>query len=320
MVLSAKVDCVTFVHRHHPPEISTTDRQGAPLDPGPQQQHCCSPFDIMSNPSLDPSLTGRSDPVHPSSHTASSTMTTMDRNQSPGGEVSTVGPRSTSLVFHPSTLANSTSLRSPSSAHPPSPFLCLHHLEMLFNQPDWSNPQSFNQNRSLSTSNFDHLVQTFSLPIAEDVAGYSSSSRPPTSAEIDAVIAAAIANAPPAPAPPEMDRSNTPLMTNLLPSAVGADGRVNLFVGNVSCIASFTASPHHESDVQLPYRVRWQDLKDLFRKAGTVLRADVSLGPDNRSRGYGTVLMGSREDAARAIGAHRVLTFLHSLGTIQSRG
>ncbi|KAI9633132.1 uncharacterized protein MKK02DRAFT_8751, partial [Dioszegia hungarica] len=80
-----------------------------------------------------------------------------------------------------------------------------------------------------------------------------------------------------------LHRSGTPLMTNLLPSAVGADGRVNLFVGN------------------LPYRVRWQDLKDLFRKAGTVLRADVSLGPDNRSRGYGTVLLGSREDAARAI-------------------
>ncbi|TXT06058.1 hypothetical protein VHUM_03531 [Vanrija humicola] len=112
--------------------------------------------------------------------------------------------------------------------------------------------------------------------------------QPPTSAEIDAVIAAAIANAPPAPPPIEIGleasvRSLTPLMTNILPSAIGSDGRVNLFVGN------------------LPYRVRWQDLKDLFRKAGTVLRADVSLGPDNRSRGYGNVLMGSREDAARAI-------------------
>nr|ODO02191.1 telomere maintenance protein [Cryptococcus depauperatus CBS 7855] len=120
------------------------------------------------------------------------------------------------------------------------------------------------------------------------------SSRAPTSAEIDAVIAAAIANAPPPP-PPEMhadmNRSVTPLMTNLLPSAVGADGRVNLFVGN------------------LPYRVRWQDLKDLFRKAGTVLRADVSLGPDNRSRGYGTVLMGSREDAARAIDRYNGYTW-----------
>lgn len=53
--------------------------------------------------------------------------------------------------------------------------------------------------------------------------------------------------------------------------------------------------------IQLPYRVRWQDLKDLFRQAGTVLRADVSLGPDNRSRGYGTVLLATAEDAGRAV-------------------
>ncbi|KAJ8586785.1 hypothetical protein M405DRAFT_685717, partial [Rhizopogon salebrosus TDB-379] len=51
----------------------------------------------------------------------------------------------------------------------------------------------------------------------------------------------------------------------------------------------------------LPYRVRWQDLKDLFRRAGTVLRADVSLGPDNRSRGYGNVVLATAEDAGRAI-------------------
>lgn len=55
------------------------------------------------------------------------------------------------------------------------------------------------------------------------------------------------------------------------------------------------------NNFQLPYRVRWQDLKDLFRRAGTVLRADVSLGPDNRSRGYGTVLLATAEDAGRAI-------------------
>ncbi|KZT03870.1 uncharacterized protein LAESUDRAFT_617004, partial [Laetiporus sulphureus 93-53] len=52
----------------------------------------------------------------------------------------------------------------------------------------------------------------------------------------------------------------------------------------------------------LPYRVRWQDLKDLFRRAGTVLRADVALGPDNRSRGHGTVLMATAEDGERALG------------------
>lgn len=51
----------------------------------------------------------------------------------------------------------------------------------------------------------------------------------------------------------------------------------------------------------LPYRVRWQDLKDLFRKAGVVLRADVSLTQDNRSLGNGTVLMATEEDAMRAI-------------------
>lgn len=32
-----------------------------------------------------------------------------------------------------------------------------------------------------------------------------------------------------------------------------------------------------------------------------MLRADVSLGPDNRSRGYGTVLLASAEDAGRAV-------------------
>ncbi|KAG5719554.1 hypothetical protein E4T56_gene14190 [Termitomyces sp. T112] len=66
-------------------------------------------------------------------------------------------------------------------------------------------------------------------------------------------------------------------------TAPSKDTRTQLFVGN------------------LPYRVRWQDLKDLFRRAGTVLRADVSLGPDNRSRGYGTVLLATAEDAGRAI-------------------
>ena len=40
----------------------------------------------------------------------------------------------------------------------------------------------------------------------------------------------------------------------------------------------------------LPYTVSWQDLKDLFREAGNVVRADVLHGHDGRSRGQGTVL------------------------------
>ncbi|KAI9499696.1 hypothetical protein BDB00DRAFT_12840 [Zychaea mexicana] len=52
----------------------------------------------------------------------------------------------------------------------------------------------------------------------------------------------------------------------------------------------------------LPFRVRWQDLKDLFRKAGNVQRADVALSFDNRSKGHGTVLFATVQDAQRAIG------------------
>lgn len=67
-------------------------------------------------------------------------------------------------------------------------------------------------------------------------------------------------------------------------SNLANDTRTQLFVGN------------------LPFRVRWQDVKDLFRKAGTILRANVALTPlDQRSRGHGTVLFARREDAERAV-------------------
>lgn len=96
------------------------------------------------------------------------------------------------------------------------------------------------------------------------------------------------------------------MATSARPSPDGRTGplrdtRTQLFVGNVR--RTPLALGHHGFDErpQLPYRVRWQDLKDLFRKAGTVLRADVSLGPDNRSRGYGTVLLATAEDAGRAV-------------------
>lgn len=89
----------------------------------------------------------------------------------------------------------------------------------------------------------------------------------PTSEEVEAAIQAATSQR------SEPDGKIIPLK----------DTRTQLFVGN------------------LPYRVRWQDLKDLFRKAGSVLRADVALGPDNRSRGYGTVLLATAEDAGRAV-------------------
>jgi RNA recognition motif-containing protein len=54
-------------------------------------------------------------------------------------------------------------------------------------------------------------------------------------------------------------------------------------------------------DVQLPFHCQWQDLKDLFRQAGTIIRADVALGQDGRSRGFGTVVFATEFDAERAV-------------------
>ena len=51
---------------------------------------------------------------------------------------------------------------------------------------------------------------------------------------------------------------------------------------------------------QLPFHIQWQDLKDLFRAAGSVARADVALGPDGRSRGFGTVTLVTEDGAERA--------------------
>ncbi|KAK3253069.1 hypothetical protein CYMTET_37661 [Cymbomonas tetramitiformis] len=51
----------------------------------------------------------------------------------------------------------------------------------------------------------------------------------------------------------------------------------------------------------LPWSVTWQELKDLFRTAGTVARADVRTDESGRSKGYGTVTMNTPQEAAAAI-------------------
>ncbi|CEL97671.1 unnamed protein product [Vitrella brassicaformis CCMP3155] len=51
----------------------------------------------------------------------------------------------------------------------------------------------------------------------------------------------------------------------------------------------------------LSWRTSWQDLKDLFRQYGEVVRADVLTGPDGRSKGVGVVLYTSEEEAQAAI-------------------
>ena len=51
----------------------------------------------------------------------------------------------------------------------------------------------------------------------------------------------------------------------------------------------------------IPYRMAWQDLKDICRAAGTVVRADVMTNPDGTSKGYGVVAFATPQDAAQAI-------------------
>ncbi|KAF9987899.1 hypothetical protein BGZ75_010307 [Mortierella antarctica] len=51
----------------------------------------------------------------------------------------------------------------------------------------------------------------------------------------------------------------------------------------------------------LPFAVNWKDMKDLFRRAGPVARADVFQTSDMRSKGSGTVVFERASDLPRAI-------------------
>ena len=51
----------------------------------------------------------------------------------------------------------------------------------------------------------------------------------------------------------------------------------------------------------LPYAYAWQDLKDLFKPIGGVLQADIVMGQDGRSRGWGTVNFETQANADKAI-------------------
>jgi len=68
-------------------------------------------------------------------------------------------------------------------------------------------------------------------------------------------------------------------------------------------------SPHSGESIKgrqvfvgnLPFHTSWQDLKDAFREAGSVQRADVLTLPNGRSKGQGTVLYETAEQAQKAI-------------------
>ncbi|KZV98163.1 RNA-binding domain-containing protein [Exidia glandulosa HHB12029] len=63
-----------------------------------------------------------------------------------------------------------------------------------------------------------------------------------------------------------------------------------------------TGNPGNQLYVgNLPYQAGWQDLKDLFRNAGSIVRADINIGLDGRAKGSGTVVFENAKDAENAI-------------------
>ena len=66
---------------------------------------------------------------------------------------------------------------------------------------------------------------------------------------------------------------------------------------------SFNAPPkgYEVFVANLPFRVNWQSLKDIFREVGEVIRADVAEDHRGRSKGFGTVSYPTKEEADKAI-------------------
>lgn len=80
-----------------------------------------------------------------------------------------------------------------------------------------------------------------------------------------------------------------------------------LYVGNV-CVTTFYPNRRRSPNIvlkQLPYQAGWQDLKDLFRTAGNIIRADINIGADGRAKGSGTVIFETAKDAQQAISASK---------------
>jgi RNA recognition motif-containing protein len=61
----------------------------------------------------------------------------------------------------------------------------------------------------------------------------------------------------------------------------------------------------------IPWSFTWKDLADFVRTAGQVIHTDIVYDPAGRSKGYGTVIFASQNDAKNAIQVSRIS--LHSL-------
>jgi len=82
----------------------------------------------------------------------------------------------------------------------------------------------------------------------------------------------------------------------------GRGGFGNVRGGRGGFVASAPSTRGRQIFVgNLPYTTSWQCLKDMFRQAGNIIRADVLLDTTGRSKGQGTVLFESAQDAQKAI-------------------
>lgn len=93
-----------------------------------------------------------------------------------------------------------------------------------------------------------------------------------------------------------------PITLNGLAGQAKDLGAVNTLYDRVVFVKNVSATADRILTLQLSGTMQWQDLKDLFRPAGAVIRADVATAPDGQSRGFGTVLFASKEDAQKAVG------------------
>lgn len=97
---------------------------------------------------------------------------------------------------------------------------------------------------------------------------------------------------PPAPRPPMMGGMGS--MTTTFGGAMGGMGGMGGMSGGMGTNRLYVGN--------LDYKTKWFELKDHFRTAGNVLRADVAMEDDGvRSRGYGIVEFATPMEAANAV-------------------
>ncbi|KAA1094431.1 hypothetical protein PGT21_021098 [Puccinia graminis f. sp. tritici] len=90
-----------------------------------------------------------------------------------------------------------------------------------------------------------------------------------------------------------------PLPSGFSSRGTGSVGRG--FSGGRSSFSEGGQSCKQLSISGLPFNVGWQDLKDMFRSAGSIIRADVYFDADGSPTGNGTVIFETSRDAQNAI-------------------